>query len=164
MTRVPRASLRPRRLADRRPRRGRARRSVVAALALGACTGPSLQLVDAAADTVFVDGVETGATTLPFRYYGTTRWDALPADVDGFADFERLPGSATVALPAPVSGWLFPLDFPLELAARLLRGRGDVTARIELPATPPDRIALPEILPETIGAMSARARAARSER
>lgn len=153
----------PRRRSPAGNRLAAVRPALLGALLAG-CTGPQLHLVAAGPDRVFVDGVETGATSLPFRYYGTTRWDALPADVDGFADFARQPGSATVPLPAPASGWLFPLDFPLELLSRAVYGRGDTTVHLELSPTPPEQLAVPEILPEAVGELSARARAARSER
>ncbi|MFY9345952.1 MAG: hypothetical protein WAT39_25905, partial [Planctomycetota bacterium] len=54
-----------------------------------ACTGPALHVDNPQRHPVYVDGVATSAPSLPFRYYGTTRWDAVPADVGGKADFEH---------------------------------------------------------------------------
>ncbi|MEC9048121.1 MAG: hypothetical protein VYA51_08920, partial [Planctomycetota bacterium] len=59
------------------------------------------------------------------------------------------------------SPWLFPFDFPLEALDRLIYGRRDVT--VEAIAAPKQRIegAIPQ---DELGKLSARARAARSER
>jgi len=100
---------------------------------------------------------------LPFRYYGASRWDVLPRVIEdnGVPVFDARPRSEAVALPPPVSPWLFPLDFPLEAIDRLFFGPRDVdvivTARTR--STPAE-----EIRQQDFGELSARARAARSDR
>jgi hypothetical protein len=137
------------------------------AIACCACTGPGLRVVNPAGDTAFVDGagIGTADTTLPFRYYGTTRWDALPADTPGGrADWNRSPGSAQVTLPAPAPHWLFPLDLPLELLRRVFVGRADVTTTIELAPLPATLAVHDEVAPAGLSETSRRARAARTTR
>jgi hypothetical protein len=144
-----------------------------------ACTGPFTVVHNPARHRVFVDGVEVplpppvevagagapdGAVRLPFHYYGTGRWDAMPADAGGLPDWSRQPASAPIELPPPVSLWLFPLDFPLELARRAVAGREDNEVRIELPATPPELFVPAEIAPSGLGQLVERAAAARVQR
>lgn len=104
-----------------------------------------------------------GYVELPFRYYGATRWDALPqiAEENGVPVFDARPRSEAVALPPPVSPWLFPLDFPLEALDRLLYGRRDVDLIVTARARPAPQGRIGD---EAFGELSARARAARSER
>ena len=144
---------------------------IPAVLVACACRGPTLQLDNPGQHRTFVDGVEVGSkptTKLPFRYYGTTRWDALPADVEHpelgrRADWDHLPASETVAIDPPASLLLFPFDFGVELVVRLVGVTGDQTARIAVPETPPDeRVEM--IPPDAIGALGDRARAARRAR
>ena len=161
---------------------------LVLAAATAGCRsrGPSLILRNPDGHQVFVDGrrvmrargprnegvqqaepqLQEATVTdveLPFRYYGASRWDVLPrVDEDnGVPVFDARPRSEAVALPAPASPWLFPLDFPLEAIDRLFFGPRDldviVTARAR--ANPQG-----EIRPEEFGELSARARAARSDR
>lgn len=104
---------------------------------LGACSGPRLHLQNPEGHPTFVDGVRTEASTLPFRYYGTTRWDALPKDIDEGRgprpDWQRRPTHQEVAVPWPASPLLFPLDLPLEFTSWLLGGQQDVTATVAVP-------------------------------
>jgi hypothetical protein len=130
----------------------------------GACTGPVLHLHNPDGHLVFIDGVATAQDALPFRYYGATRWDALPRDRDGRADWDHLPSSGVVAMPAPVSPWLFPLDLPLELLARLADGRADATARIAVTARPADPRSEREFTSAEAVAIADRARSARVAR
>ncbi len=132
---------------------------------LFACTGPALHVDNPDHHTVFVDGVHTHAPTLPFRYYGTTRWNALPkAPAGDRADFSSLPSSQTVAIPVPVSGWLFPLDFPLELLARLANGRADVRTAIAVQKAPVEVRTTDEVANAELDPLAARATAARNSR
>jgi hypothetical protein len=133
----------------------------------GACTGPALHVDNPGGHTVYLDGKQTKAGTKPFRYYGTTRWDALPADRDdrpGLADFRRIPTSQAVAIEAPAPLWIFPFDFPLELFARLTDGRVDTTTRIEVRPAPNDPGADPEVVNATLPAIRQRASDARASR
>ncbi len=135
--------------------------SIVVALA-AACTGPSLHVDNPSRHDVFVDGVATPAAVVPFRYYGTFAIDTLPADrADGKPDWDHRATRALVPVPAPVSGWLFPLDFPLELADRLLHGRRDRTVPVAV-----DRAAAAgeQLTAEALAATAARAHAARVSR
>ena len=138
---------------------------MAAVLVGAACQGPALHVVNEGGHRVFVDGVETDEPTLPFRYYGATRWDALPIEPDerGLPRFALSPASGTVRVPPPASPWLFPLDLPVELVVRLLHGRRDATANVELsPRT--DATSDREIPTAELGALSGRARTARVAR
>ncbi|HEX6811536.1 MAG TPA: hypothetical protein VF384_07925 [Planctomycetota bacterium] len=132
--------------------------------AFAACTGPVTHIDNPGAHRVFVDGLETDAQELAFRYYGTTRWDAMPTDKAGKPDWKLLPASQQVEQPWPASPWLFPLDLPLELVQRVFSGREDTTAKITLPATPPELLVEPEARPPDLGHFTARAQQARISR
>ena len=139
--------------------------AIAATLAVAtACTGPALHIDNPGQHTVFVDGRATTATSLPFRYYGTTRWDAVPADVGGRSDWRHQPKSQLVLMPVPVSAWIFPLDFPLELLARAANGRGDVTTQIAVDPAPGDRRTEDESANAEVAALAERAKAARIAR
>ena len=145
----------------------RTSRLVALAAAAGACTGPALRIDNPDHHTVFLDGVATPAGAKAFRYYGTTRWDALPADRSDRphrADWQHLPTSRAVAVPAPVTPWIFPLDFPLELLARLANGREDATAAIEVLPAATDPRPESEIANLELATLTLRARQARASR
>jgi hypothetical protein len=113
--------------APARPR-GAALFACVLAAAVAACTGPSLTIESR--DPTFVDGRridqgEAAATTLPFRYYGTTLVDTLPRDQDGAADFQRRPTRAAVVIDEPVTPWIYPFDFLGEVILRVTGSHGD---------------------------------------
>ena len=134
--------------------------------------GPTLTIENPSGHVVYIDGRQVldgrgeaaeADRELPFRYYGATRCDVIPrvAERDGVPIFDQRIHSIPVALPPPASPWLFPLDLPLEAIDRLFHGRRDVV--ITAVATPRDRMegSIPQ---EQLGELSARARAARSER
>jgi hypothetical protein len=133
-------------------------------LALAACTGPATHIHNPDGHRVFVDGLETTKTELPFRYYGTSRWDATPADQAGKPDWKLLPASQSLELPPPASLWIFPLDLPLELAQRAFSGREDTSAFIRLPATPQEWQFESEVRPPDLPRFTARALQARLTR
>ncbi|MBL8755034.1 MAG: hypothetical protein JNK15_17140 [Planctomycetes bacterium] len=139
--------------------------ALVTPVLLLACTGPSLHLHNPDGHPVYVDGVQQRTATLPFRYYGTTRWDALPRDPDAeHSDFGHVPTSRLVPVQPPVSGLLFPLDFPLELLARLANGRRDTTAEVAVQKAPPETRAESELANTELDPLVARAHAARTSR
>lgn len=138
--------------------------AVLAALAASACTGPTLRLDAEGQHPLFVDGVAATPGELPFRYYGTTRWDALPADVDGRADWAKRPTSGAVDVPPPAPMWLFPFDFPIELALRALRGRCDQAATVRVDPAAVDPRGETEIVNLELAGLAARARQARASR
>jgi hypothetical protein len=109
-----------------------------ALVAAASCHGPALHVENPDGHTVFLDGVATTAGEKRFRYYGTTRWDALPAEHNHRLDTAHLPTSERVEIPAPASQWLFPFDFPIELVARLFGGRGDQTTVVQVREAPDD--------------------------
>ncbi len=131
---------------------------------LPACKGPELHIDNPEGHTVFLDGVQTDATFIPFRYFGTTRWDALPADRDPFGAWAQQPASKRVTISPPVSGMFFPFDLPLELLARLVQGRQDQTTTIDLPTTQAQQIAETEQANAQLGALVQRAQEARISR
>jgi len=129
-----------------------------------ACTGPALHVQNPDGHPVFVDGVAVTDPSLPFRYYGTTRWQALPKDRAGRADWDHLPTSERVVMLPPVTPWLFPLDFPLELLARLANGRADTTVNVTVQPRPADPRSDREFANAESTAVAARARDARTNR
>ena len=128
------------------------------------CTAPGTHIDNPAGHQCFVDGQRETKPDQPFRYYGTSRVDALPADVKGRPDWTLQPASQAVEHAAPASLWLFPLDLPLELVRRAWSGRQDQTVVITLPATPPELRVLPEIRPTGLEAVAERALQARNAR
>ena len=128
------------------------------------CKGPMLHVDNPDRHPTYVDGVATTAPSLPFRYYGTTRWDALPADRDGEADWTRQPASKLVTIEPPISPLLFPLDLPLQLVRWTFRGREDARTLVELPATPKEQLAENELANTELSALVERARTARVTR
>ena len=134
-------------------------------LPAAACTGPTTVIENSHDHRVFVDGAAVTATELPFRYYGESRWDALPKDLaNGRPEWDLQPASGAIDLPPPASLWLFPVDLPIELLRRAVVGREDVTVRIALPSTPPSERADGEAAPAGEAELHARAKAARLAR
>lgn len=129
-----------------------------------ACAGPTLRLDEAEGHTVFLDGTAAQPGELPFRYYGTARWDALPRDVDGRADWTHVPTSGEVEIAPPAPGWLFPFDFFVEVADRALHGPAPATAAVRVDAAAPDPRGETEIVNIELAQLAARARAARASR
>jgi hypothetical protein len=129
-----------------------------------ACTGPSTHVHNPDGHRVFVDGQALASERLPFRYYGTSRWDADPADTARGPDWSLQPASGRIDLPPPASPWLFPLDLPLELARRALFGREDVIVAVELPPAGADLAIEPEVPPAGLPELVDRAIAARIRR
>ena len=142
----------------------------VCALLAPACRGPALQLRNTSAELganhrTFVDGIEQHTEILPFRYYGTTRWDALPAEQleNGIPTFAFRPASGRVTIAPPASLWLFPIDFPIELVDYLLHGPRDRSVAVAVLANERGNPA-GEIAPADVGTLRDRALRARTER
>ena len=142
----------------------------VAALSTS-CAGPTLQIDNSAQHAIFVDGRQEAGRELPFRYYGTTAVDALPADLPGTptqpdhpprADLSQQPARQLVVTAPPASPWLFPLDLPLELMVWLWRGQPPAQAAITLPPAP--AAGSPEVRPKGEPELVERATAARIQR
>ncbi|MCA8950933.1 MAG: hypothetical protein KDE27_15625 [Planctomycetes bacterium] len=111
-----------------------------------------------------MDGVRERRPTLPFRYYGTTRIDVLPADrPEGTPDWELRPASIALPQPPPANPWLFPFDFVLEAGGRLF-GERQFVATIAPAPTPPELRVERDIRPTGIDQVRARADAARIAR
>ena len=148
-------------------------RTALCALAAltGGCAGPTLQIDNPAQHAVFVDGRQEAGRELPFRYYGTTAIDALPADLPVApaqpdhpprADLSQQPTRQLVVTAPPSSPWLFPLDLPLELVAWLWRGQPPAQAAITLQPAP--AAGSPEVRPQGETELVERATAARIQR
>jgi hypothetical protein len=114
-------------MADERWRSGRAAvgaLGLLGAAVLGACAAPQLTVSTKQPHAaLFVDGraAGTGTVATPLPYYGTLAASAVrprPADRP-----EEPIGAVRAALrvPEPVSPWLFPLDFVLEVASAPFR-------------------------------------------
>jgi len=134
------------------------------AIAAAGCSGPKLKVENPGKHDVFLDGRRLYAKELKFRYYGTTRWDALPADRDGMPDWTLRPTSQELVISPPAPAWLFPLDLPLELIAWAVTGNGDTTTVVALQPTDAQRRAEYELGNAQLAAMAERALAARASR
>ena len=141
--------------------------TLILALAVSsACTGPQLRIENPGDHHVFVDGQRTAAESLPFRYYGTSRWATLPRipEVNGVPEFDRNPHSETVEIAPPSSAWLFPLDFPLEAMHWMFFGQGDQSVTVSAPKKSAEQRVGQQIAGEKLSQLSARARQARITR
>jgi hypothetical protein len=150
--------------------------------ALGACSAPGTELHNPSGHRTFVDGREvvapaqeptlptTDPLRQPFVYYGVARWDAQPADRAKTAsrserpDWLLLPSSGRIERPAPVSAWLFPLDFPLELLLAAAGERADFRAEVTLPTVAEEERVIQGVRPAGLDRVAERARAARTTR
>ncbi|MFT4841068.1 MAG: hypothetical protein ACJAQZ_002537 [Planctomycetota bacterium] len=139
---------------------------VLALASSTACTGPQLHIDNQGEHQVFIDGRRTNAKSLPFRYYGTSRWTALPQipEVNGVPAFDRNPHTETVVILEPSNPWLFPFDFPLEALHWLFLGQSDQTVTVSTPMKPPEQRVGQQIAGEKLSQLSARARQARTAR
>ncbi|MCR9245612.1 MAG: hypothetical protein NXI31_11310 [bacterium] len=137
----------------------------LAFLAGAACEGPRTYIENSGQHRCFVDGRLETRPALPYRYYGTSRVDALPRDLpSGLPDWELQPVSVPIPQPAPASPWLFPLDFFLEALDRGLHGEPRFVATVELPATPNDLRVEDDVRPTGSENVRVRADAARIAR
>ena len=135
---------------------------MILAAAIGAgCSGPATYIDNEGGHRCYLDGVQERRPKVPFRYYGTSRIDVIPADVDGGPDWDRRPMTVAVPLPTPANPWFFPFDFLIEAVDRFLHGPGDVIATIGSPSRP---TLDPGIRPPGIEAVNERAHAARIAR
>ena len=131
------------------------------AFVVAACQGPSLKL--SSDGPRYVDGRSEPSDELPFRYYGTTVIDVMPADLEnGTPDWSRSPVRGEVAMPAPASPWLFPFDLPVELFRRSMGLVEPFEANVE--TTEAEEPVVAGYLPGGIPALRQRANAARSDR
>jgi hypothetical protein len=111
------------------------------ALLAAGCSGPTTYVENPDSNPFYVDGRAESRTELPFRYYGTSQIDMVPADGPRGPDFGRRTERRAVAMPLPASPWLFPLDFPIELVSWLFAGQTEPTVTIEPPQiAPKDRV------------------------
>lgn len=147
----------------------------LAALAMAACSAAPVHLQQNALDLVFVDGVQlppslTTDREVPLPYYGTAAWTAQPCDLPPTParserpDWSRQAASGWLELPPPAPAYLFPLDLPLELVARLLDPSTPPTFHLALPETPPEQRVARDVLPAGLDAVSQRAQQARASR
>lgn len=140
----------------------------MASLALAAaCHAPSTHLDNPGQHTCYLDGVQETRDEVPFRFYGTSRIDVIPANLNApqaGPDFEHQPTSVLVTTPVPANPWLFPLDFVLEAADRMVSPPQDQTVAIAPTPTPPEQRTEPGVRPAGLDALSQRAAAARTWR
>jgi hypothetical protein len=136
-------------------------------LALGACAAPRWQ---AAAEPIeaglIVDGALRRASRIdePIPYYGVVELSAVPpigaTSSDGLNPLAATRGRLT--LEAPVSPWLFPLDFFVEMARTPFVT--ETPPRIELVCPPRTDVAAPASPPPGLESFLLRARAAAARR
>ena len=91
---------------------------------LGACAAPQVTITTEPPESrLFVDGREAAASqvTMPLPYYGTLGATALRKRPPDQADAPIAVVRADLPLEEPVSPWLFPLDFVLEVASAPFR-------------------------------------------
>ena len=135
------------------------------ACALSGCAVPEIRIhAEPEASVPFLDGQALPPVVkdvpLPAPYYGTARVGArMPGDLPGR---RRRDQTVEAVLEEPISPWLFPLDFVLEVLTYPFRGdRYSTYVAIELPERPE---ILPGVTPREMPAIRARAEAARRER
>jgi hypothetical protein len=107
----------------------RTRFLVAAALMATACAGPTLTLRAIPGDAVvYLDNRQVppeAPRVRPLPYYGTLRIEAEHRD--------RMPAARRITVAEPVTPWVFPFDFVIELIGRL-GGPSDVRVELPLPA------------------------------
>ncbi len=103
---------------------------------LTGCAGPSLEVATDPADAeLFVDGRQAAdGKPLPFRYYGGILLEVEPLMKDG--ELLHLGLQRTVSVNEPVTPWVFPLDFALELMLRPFTGADDQSVTLGLTENP----------------------------
>ena len=103
---------------------------------LTSCAAPSLTVATDPADAeLFVDGrLAADGEPLPFRYYGRILIQLEPPMEDG--ELRLLGLQRTVSVNEPVTPWVFPLDFALELMLRPFTGPGDQSVTLGLTENP----------------------------
>jgi hypothetical protein len=131
-------------------------------IAGAACRGPSVAFVAPQEQAgLYVDAqrLPAGVRSGPLPYYGTAAIDVVVPDADAMLPMRH--GYETAELPEPVTPWLFPLDFVVELVSAPWRER-DLTVRVSEPAARPPVVAKRPY--PRAGELMARARAARVQR
>ena len=138
----------------------------IATCGFSACTGPELHVNNPDNHQVFLDGQQISNEIVPYRYYGTSRWETLPRLPEGNAvpEFRLLPQSQTIEIPAPASSWLFPFDLPLELVFRAIDGRQDQTVTVKTIEKTAEQQMGVEISGEKLSQLSERGQQARIRR
>jgi hypothetical protein len=109
---------------------------VLVTAVLGACEAPVVA-VDTQPDgaAIFLDGKRTGESPRSFvsPYYGTLEISLVPPITDEGA---RRSEVRTVPVTSVATGWVFPLDLPVEIVSWLLQERRQVLA-VPLEPLPP---------------------------
>ena len=101
-----------------------------------ACGGPSLTVTTDPGDAVLlVDGRVTPEPEIPFRYYGDMELQAVPAPLDP-DDWERAGTSRIVTVSEPVTPWVFPFDFLVEVIQVPFGGSAHQEVTLTLPDNP----------------------------
>jgi hypothetical protein len=136
------------------------RNTLLLAALMAACQGPGLVLHSQG--TCYVDGRVEKRARIPFRYYGTTAIDAVPAEPATDAATQFVPVRQTVAIDPPVAPWLFPFDFLGELAVRAFAGTADQV--VHAAPVPADQAVVVGFTPSGLEDLRERADAARISR
>lgn len=138
-----------------------------ALLAIAACAAPRWQAAaEPSSAGLIVDGVLRSANRIdePVPYYGVVELSAVPP-IGATSSDGQSPLAATrgqLAIEPPVSPWLFPLDFFVEMARSPFVT--ETPARIELVCPPRSDVAAPAAPPPGLESFLLRARAAAARR
>ena len=127
------------------------------AIVLAACAAPTLCVTAEPADAeLFVDSKFRGLGDLDTRlpYYGTIRATLAPSILD---ESDRRDGRASLEVDEPVTPWLFPLDFVLELAGLTLGWIDDSEHHLEIRAGDREDVIVSGRFPPGIEALRLRA-------
>ncbi len=126
------------------------------------CSGPSLSVTTEPDATLLVDGrVTPQDEPITFVYYGERLLQAEP-EAEEHERFRYLRAERRVTVPEPVTPWVFPLDFLVELIIQPFAGTAHQSVTLQLPENPNQ--VLQGVEPPGAEQVRARGRRARVER
>ena len=122
--------------ADRDDRRRLSPWAVGLCLLATGCSGPSLSVTTEPDATLLVDGrVTPQDEPITFEYYGERLLQAEPQTAE-HERFRYLRAERSVTVSEPVTPWVFPFDFLVELIIQPFGGAADQAVTLQLPENP----------------------------